>query len=54
MDSMKHQKIPNWLIRDVMFERQVGLVYAPPGSFKSFIVLDLCSRLVHGLEWPLP
>ena len=51
MSDMKERKLPQWLIRDLIFQRQIGVVYAPPGSFKSFVTLDLCSRLVHGLEW---
>lgn len=51
MSDLKSRPTPKWLIRDLIFQRQIGVVYAPPTSFKSFVALDLCSRLVHGLEW---
>jgi hypothetical protein len=51
MSDMRGRPIPQWLIRDLIFQQQVGVVYAPPGSFKSFVVLGLCSMLVHGMEW---
>jgi hypothetical protein len=51
MSDLKNRPTPKWLIRDLIFEQQLGVVYAPPGSFKSFVALDLCSRLAHGMAW---
>jgi AAA domain len=51
MSDLKNQPTPKWLIRDLLFQQQVGVVYAPPSSFKSFLAIDLCSRLVRGLDW---
>lgn len=51
MDSMRDQPMPEWLVPGVMFQRQVGVLWGKPGSFKSFINHDLCARAVHGLEW---
>ncbi len=51
MTALNEQTTSDWLIPDLLFEGQVGMVYAEPGSFKSFIVLALASSLAHGLEW---
>jgi RecA-family ATPase len=31
---------PKWLIQDVLPEGGLGMLYGPPGSFKSFVALD--------------
>lgn len=51
MSDLSQMSTPSWLIRDLLFEQQVSVVHAPPGSFKSFVVLSLCSMLVHGMVW---
>lgn len=51
MSDMENQTIPQWLIRDLMFRGQLGVLYAPPRSFKSFLALSICSSLVHGMIW---
>ena len=51
MSDLMNRPQPRWLIRNLIFQQQIGVVYAPPGSFKSFVMLDLCSRLTHGMEW---
>jgi hypothetical protein len=42
---------PNWMIPGVIHERQVAMVYGPPDSFKSFVLLNLGSILAHGMMW---
>lgn len=42
---------PNWLIKGLCYEKSVGVIFGESETFKSFIVLDLCYRLVHGMEW---
>jgi hypothetical protein len=51
MSDMQHRHTPNWLIRDLAFEQQIILCFAPPQSFKSFLVHALASMLAHGMEW---
>ncbi len=41
----------NTLIRNILPEVGVGVVWGEPGSFKSFIVLDMALSVVHGLPW---
>jgi AAA domain len=43
--------IPKWLIRDMIYEKQVAVFCASSGSFKSFIALALCSMLAHEMPW---
>lgn len=42
---------PEWLFRNLLFERQIGMVYGKPGSCKSFLLLALSSLLTNGLTW---
>ena len=39
---------PNWLVEDMIPECGLGFVYGAPGSFKSFICLDLALALAYG------
>ena len=43
--------LPKWLIRDLIYERQIAVLCAPSGSYKSFLTLALCSMLVHPMTW---
>jgi hypothetical protein len=43
--------MPDWLIPGVIYERSVAMVYGPPDSFKSFVILHLASLLAHGMRW---
>ena len=51
MSDMRQMTAPNWLIRDLLFQQQIAVAYAPPGSYKSFVAIALCSMLAHGMEW---
>ena len=51
MSDMRQMTAPNWLIRDLLFQQQIAVCYAPPGSYKSFVAIALCSMLAHGMEW---
>lgn len=51
MSDLKVINRPRWLIPNLLMQQQIGVIYGPPGSFKSFIVLDLGLRLAHGMEW---
>jgi RecA-family ATPase len=51
MTALTQQITPEWLIPDLLYEQQVGMMYAEPGSLKSFIALALASLLAHGMNW---
>src|SRR5689334_775640 len=40
-----------WLIPGLIPENSFAAVYGPPGSLKSFCVLDLALRLAYGMPW---
>lgn len=41
----------SWLVRGLMVEGGVSVVYGPPKSSKTFLVLDLALHVAHGREW---
>ena len=45
-------KSPSWLLDGVLQERSYGIVYGAPGSFKSFITLDMALAISVGPNWP--
>jgi len=51
MKDILNSTIPKWLIRDLLFEKQIAVMCAPSQSFKSFIALALASMLAHAMEW---
>lgn len=44
-------KPSQWIIQGILEENQVGALYGPSGSFKTFLALDLCLRISLGLDW---
>jgi len=40
-----------WLIRDVLPASGIGALYGPPGSGKSFLLLDMCAAVASGQQW---
>lgn len=44
------QSVP-WLIKGVMPASSIGMMFGASGTFKSFIALDACLHIAHGLPW---
>lgn len=44
------QAVP-WLIKGVMPASSIGMMFGASGTFKSFIALDACLHIAHGLNW---
>jgi len=42
---------PRWLVKGVIPETGIGVIYGDSGTFKSFLTLDLLAHLAHGREW---
>lgn len=42
---------PQWLIKGVLERTELAVVFGPPGSGKSFQVLDLVAAIARGVEW---
>lgn len=40
-----------WLVRGVLPEKGIGAIFGPPGSGKSFLVLDLLAAIAEGFRW---
>ena len=51
MSELLAVAMPKWLIRDLLYERQIAVLCAPSGSYKSFFTLALCSMLAHEMPW---
>lgn len=49
MEDLNNFVAPEWLFNGLAFREQVGMMYAPPGKYKSFIMLSLASMLTHGM-----
>ena len=39
---------PNWIVKDLISERSTVMVYGAPGSYKSFLVLDIALAVATG------
>lgn len=40
-----------WSIKHILPADSVGLIFGAPGTFKSFIALDMALHIAHGLPW---
>lgn len=52
LDELRKQahSVP-WLIKGVMPASSIGMMFGASGTFKSFIALDACLHIAHGLPW---
>ena len=42
---------PQWVIEGTLPERALAVIYGPPGSYKSFLALDMVARASIGKPW---
>lgn len=42
---------PSWLIKDVIPQANLGVVFGASGAGKTFMVLDLCASIAQGVDW---
>ena len=49
-DSIEDEPV-EWLIQDVLPRRGFSALFGPPGSFKSFIALDIAHSIATGTGW---
>lgn len=40
-----------WLVKDLLGQNELSVIYAPSGGGKSFFALDLSARIAAGMEW---
>lgn len=50
-DFMAETKPINWLIKGLLPQATLGVLYGESGSGKSFIALDICGSLARGVGW---
>lgn len=51
MYELRSQKLPAWLIPDLLYEGQIGVMWGQPGSCKSFLAIALASMIAQGKPW---
>jgi hypothetical protein len=49
-DTIKDEPV-NWIIENVLPEKGFAALYGPPGSYKSFIALDIAEAVATGRQW---
>ena len=49
-DTIKDEPV-NWIIENVLPEKGFAALYGPPGSYKSFIALDIAEAVATGRPW---
>jgi len=42
---------PTWIIKGVLPDADLGVIYGASGSGKSFEILDMCVAIARGVEW---
>jgi len=42
---------PTWLVRGLLPQRGMAVIYGAPGSGKSFLALDVCAAIARGEPW---
>lgn len=50
--DIKYIAPPKWLVHDFIPERSYCLLFGAPGTFKTFVALDIALSIVTGANWP--
>ena len=40
-----------WLVKDLIPENSMGMIFGGSGTFKSFLAIDLAQHIVNGMDW---
>jgi hypothetical protein len=51
LDELEALPAPTWLVDELIAEHGLSIVYGDPGTFKSFLVLDMALRVAFGMDW---
>lgn len=51
VSELENMPPPTWLIRDLVAEEGLTILYGDPGAGKSFIAIDMALRVAHGMNW---
>lgn len=49
--ELKRREPPEWLVDTVIPELGYSIIYGAPGTFKTFIALDLALSIATGIDW---
>lgn len=50
-DELEAMPAPEWLVRDLIPEGGLAIIYGDPGAGKSFLALDMALRIARGDDW---
>lgn len=51
LDALRALPEPQWLVRDILPEKQLSVLYGPYGCGKSFVALDIACCIATGTPW---
>ena len=49
--ALKDAAHESWILDDLIPAKGIGMIYGPPGSYKSFIALDMAASVSSGKDW---
>jgi RecA-family ATPase len=49
--ELENMPPPTWLIKNTLVDDGLTVLYGDPGSYKSFLALDMGLRLANGMDW---
>lgn len=49
--EFSNEQLPDWIVRDVLLEGEIGVVYGDSGSGKTFWTLDITCAIARGVPW---
>lgn len=49
--ALKDAAHESWILDDLVPSKGIGMIYGPPGSYKSFIALDMAASVSSGKDW---
>lgn len=50
-NTFSETKSSHWLVKNLIAENSINWIYGAPGSFKSFLIMDMALNIACGNEW---
>lgn len=50
-DDLARVALLRWIVKGLIPDAGIGMIYGPSGSYKSFLVLDLLAHISNGINW---
>lgn len=51
IEELEAMPPPTWLIKDVLVDDGLSVLYGDPGAGKSFLAIDMGLRIANGMDW---